>query len=97
METVSTCPSCEGTARTQITEQQFSYRTVLYGYDEETNTIPCKNCGGQYQTARPSGKVRLNKGGSPCLHSYTSTVVSNCYRRYVCVHCDDTYYIDSSG
>jgi hypothetical protein len=90
-----TCPACNGTKRQPIKPEQERYASVYSGYDKETHTLPCSNCGGQYMFGKPSGEVNLNTEGKPCLHSYTSEKIGRCLHRYTCVHCADSYSIDS--
>jgi len=33
---------------------------VMSGYDADTDTLPCQNCGGQYMYGRPSGIVNTD-------------------------------------
>lgn len=89
-----TCPVCNGTKCKPAGD--YRWKKVLYGYDDKTDTLPCTNCGGQYQSLTPTGLVNLNKDGSPCVHSYTSKTTGRCLTRYTCKHCDDQYTIDSS-
>jgi len=89
-----TCPVCEGTHRVAYQGEE-RYKSVVYGYDSETNTVPCNNCGGQYMYGRPLGTVPFNKHGVPCAHSYKSKNIGRCLTEYTCEHCDDTYSIDS--
>ena len=88
-----TCPVCSGTCRVDAGTAQ--YRHVYSGYDEQTNTIPCTNCGAQRMFGQPTGKVRLNKDGVPCTHSYTTKTVGRCLTEYTCVHCGERFQIDS--
>ena len=69
--------------------------SVLAGYDEQTDTLPCNNCGGQYMFGRPTGQVRLNKDGEPCTHQYVSKYIGRCLTEYFCVWCADKHTIDS--
>jgi hypothetical protein len=87
------CPVCNGTCKVDAGEA--SYRTVVYGYDSETNTYPCKNCGGQYMYGSPKGEVRLREDGTPCTHKYVSKSVGRCLTEYFCIHCGDRFQIDS--
>ncbi len=92
-----TCPVCNGTGKMPCPERLRSYGKQYgwYGYDAETDTVDCTNCGAQYMYGRPSGKVRANKDGAPCTHSYTSSTVGRCLTQYTCIHCGDSYQIDS--
>ncbi|NCV34968.1 MAG: hypothetical protein EBW66_05190 [Actinobacteria bacterium] len=73
------------------------WATMLASYDEASHTLSCQNCGGQTMTCVGTGKVPLREDGSPCLHEYKGVQAGNCYIRYTCVHCGDSYGIDSSG
>lgn len=63
----------------------------------KVNGRECRNCGGQYMYGSPKGVVALNKDGVPCTHSYESEKLGNCYYGYKCIHCGDSYSIDSGG
>lgn len=89
------CPVCAGTCRVAVPAQKQSYKKVIQGYDADTDTIPCDNCGAQRQWGRATGEVRLNKSGEPCVHKYQSKNVGRCLTRYTCEHCGDSYQIDS--
>lgn len=89
------CPCCNGTRRVALPERSRSYKSVIAGYDSATDTIPCKNCGGQYMYGTPTGLVALNSSGAPCTHTYSSANVGRCLTRYTCIHCKDSYTIDS--
>lgn len=88
-----TCPVCKGSGR--VPAGNSSLKTVVSGYDEVSDTFKCRNCGGQYMYGTPSGKVRLNKEGLPCVHFYVSSKVGNCLHQYVCQQCSDHFQIDS--
>ena len=90
------CPCCNGTTRVPVPEASQRYKTVMAGYDSNTDTFPCQNCGGQYMFGRPTGGVKLREDGTPCTHEYVSKNLGRCYTRYECKHCGDTYEIDSS-
>lgn len=90
---LGTCPVCDGSGRKPAGDSL--YRQVYAGYDKESNTLPCTNCGGQYMYGTPRGKVRLNHEGVPCTHSYTGRTVGRCLTEYTCRDCGDTYQIDS--
>jgi hypothetical protein len=93
-ETHGICPVCSGTKRKPAGD--YRWKTVIYGYDAETDTLLCTNCGGQTQSLTPMGIVKLNSEGKPCTHSYTSATVGRCLTRYTCKHCTDSHTIDSS-
>lgn len=89
------CPCCIGTGRVPVPAHSQRYKHVMAGYDLQTDTLPCSNCGGQYMYGRPSGEVRLRADGSPCKHEYTSSNAGRCLTNYTCEHCGDRYQIDS--
>jgi len=89
------CPVCQGSGRQPVSPEQERYKQVMSGYDSATNTLPCQNCGGQCQYGRPSGHVRLNREGEACTHLYQSRNAGRCLTDYTCVHCNDSYQIDS--
>lgn len=91
-----TCPKCDGSTRRPVPES-YSGRDLrhIYGYDAETDTFPCNNCGGQTMSGRPAGVVPLRLDGTPCLHEYVHQNAGRCYHRYTCKHCGDVYHIDS--
>lgn len=89
----NTCPACQGTTRKPAGD--YKYKNVIAGYDPATDSLPCTNCGGQYMYGRPTGKVKLNLAGQPCLHVYQSQTVGRCLTEYTCVECKDRYQIDS--
>lgn len=91
--TQGTCPVCNGTCRVPVGGHQ--YKSVLAGYDRETDTLQCRNCGSQYMFGRSTGQVNLNRHDEPCTHSYTSQTVGRCLTEYTCQHCNDRYQIDS--
>lgn len=88
-----TCPVCSGTTRVPAGDNK--YKNVIAGYNKETDTFPCTNCGGQYMWGRPTGEVQLNKDGVPCTHQYVSKNVGRCLTEYFCVNCSDRHQIDS--
>jgi hypothetical protein len=87
------CPVCNGTTRVDAGDVKYS--RSLYGYNIDDNTVPCKNCGGQYMFGKPSGVVPLRKDGSPCTHEYSGRSGGRCYTIYTCNHCSSSYSIDS--
>ena len=88
-----TCPVCNGTHRVPAGDNK--YKSVIAGYDKDTDTFACTNCGGQYMYGSPRGQVRLNKDGVPCTHKYSSKTVGRCLTEYTCSECGDRYQIDS--
>ena len=93
MSNYGICPVCNGSGRREAYDSP--YKSVLAGYDKETDTLPCINCGGQYMNMSSTGEVKLRADGTPCKHSYTSKTVGRCLTEYTCVHCSDRYQIDS--
>lgn len=90
-----TCPVCNGTMRVSVKPEQERYCSIYAGYDKETHTLGCGNCGSQYMFGRPTGEVKLRPDGTPCTHEYVSKTVGRCYHRSECIHCGDAYHIDS--
>jgi len=92
-----TCPCCEGTGRTKPTEGYEKYKRSYADYDEATDTLPCKNCGGQTMSGRASGYTLPNpQTGVGCKHEFVGRNAGRCYTVYVCKHCSSQYDIDSS-
>jgi hypothetical protein len=88
------CPKCNGTSRRPAGISP--YKNSIAGYDAETDTFTCDNCGGQTMYGRATGKVPLRKdNGQPCLHEYNYKKLGNCYHGYTCKHCDYSFNIDS--
>lgn len=87
------CPVCNGSGR--VPAGDYKYKNVIAGYDKESDTLRCTNCGGQYMYGNPKGIVRLDQDGEPCRHEYTSKTVGRCLTEYTCKHCGDRYQIDS--
>ena len=88
-----TCPVCNGSGRVPAGDNK--YKHVIAGYDRDTDTFGCTNCGGQYMWGQPKGQVRLNRDGVPCTHRYTSRTVGRCLTEYTCTECGDRHQIDS--
>ena len=88
-----TCPVCSGTTRVPAGDNK--YKNVIAGYDQDTDTFGCTNCGGQYMFGRPTGKVGVDFGGQPCRHEYSGKNVGRCLTEYNCKFCGDRYQIDS--
>ena len=63
----------------------------------QANGNECRNCGGQKMFGFPTGKVWLRADGTPCKHEYTRREAGRCLTEYNCVHCGDSYTIDSGG
>lgn len=92
-----TCPVCKGTGHMPCPDniRKYGVSNGWYGYRAEDDTVTCTNCGGQYMSGSPLGKVGFNKNGVPCTHSYTGRNVGRCLTEYTCDQCGDTYQIDS--
>lgn len=87
------CPVCNGTGRKPAGD--YKYKHVIAGYDKETDTLQCNNCGGQTMWGKPTGKTRERADGTPCVHEYNVTNRGRCYNNYTCKHCGYSYDIDS--
>jgi transcription elongation factor Elf1 len=97
--TVCDCPTCEGTKRVAPTDYHRSFLDkypTWFGYDAETDTVSCNNCGGRGQYATATGKSYLREDGTPCVHKDASRSIGRCYTEYTCIHCGHSYTIDSS-
>jgi len=88
-----TCPVCNGTGRRPAGDAK--YKSVVAGYDANTDTFACNNCGGQTMWGKPTGKSVLRDDGTPCTHEYVSQNAGRCLTNYTCKHCGDRYQIDS--
>lgn len=87
------CPVCNGSAR--VPAGDTPYKTMMATYDKETDTLACRNCGGQTMSCIATGKVQLREDGTPCTHEYEGRGAGRCYVVYTCIHCGDSYDIDS--
>lgn len=87
------CPVCNGSHRRPAGADP--YKKVYAGYDAESDTLPCLNCGGQTMYGKPTGQVPLRSDGSPCHHEYIGRNAGRCYTIYTCKHCNHSYDIDS--
>lgn len=86
------CPSCHGTGRVQY-DGKYSY-----GLDEETNTVPCRNCIRPGDVDRtPLGYVRKRKDGTPCIHEYVDRKITSSFYERKCIHCGEQAFIDSGS
>jgi hypothetical protein len=59
---------------------------------KQVNSLPCNNCGGQYNDNNPRGTVLLNQNNTPCTHDYNSQVIRNNYTQFFCDSCGDVYF-----
>ena len=66
-----------------------------YGYSKEDDCCDCTNCGAQKMFGKPTGRVQLRPDGTPCVHQYKGATIGRCLTQHICVHCGDTYVIDS--
>jgi hypothetical protein len=87
-----TCPVCNGSKRIPATGD---HKHVMAGYDKDTDTFSCNNCGGQKMWTESTGVVPLRADGTPCKHEYDGHKISNCYWGYKCKHCPDSFNVDS--
>lgn len=92
-EGYGTCPVCNGSGR--VSAGDSKYKKVIAGYDIETDTFRCNNCGGQRMYGSPTGEVKLRSDGTPCTHEYEGVNRGRCWTVYTCKHCKDSYDIDS--
>lgn len=93
-----TCPVCNGTLRQGLEPLNAeSEKKWNRSYDAATETIACQNCmpKGMFAPPTPTGIVSLNKDGEPCKHRFHSETIGRCYHRYTCIHCGDSFTIDS--
>jgi DNA-directed RNA polymerase subunit RPC12/RpoP len=90
---MATCPVCSGTGRVEAGVNP--YKTMTAGYDRATDTLPCRNCGGQIISMRGTGQVRVRADGTACVHEYDYRLAGRCYHEYTCRHCGHQFYIDS--
>lgn len=97
------CPVCNGSTRRPVPDETRRYIKYnerwghwgIAGYDPDTDSLPCDNCGGQTMSGRGTGLVTLRIDGTPCRHEYRYQSAGNCYHRYTCRHCGHVYHIDS--
>lgn len=96
-EGYAVCPICQGTTRRLVPESCRQHINILATYDATTDTLACKNCGGQTMNLRALGYTKKRKPTDTigCNHHYTGRQAGNCYMVYTCVHCLDQYDIDS--
>jgi len=96
--TKGTCPVCNGVKRMPCPDnlRQYGLKNGWYGYDKADDTVDCNNCGTQYMFGQATGQVKLRPDGTPCKHEYEGATIGRCLNRYVCVHCRDSYDVDSS-
>lgn len=87
------CPVCNGSGRRPAGD--YRYKHITAGYDAESDTLSCNNCGGQTMFGKPTGQVPLREDGTPCKHEFKGVSIGRCLTRYTCVHCVSSYEIDS--
>jgi hypothetical protein len=94
---METCPVCNGTLRQAVTDKERHGIKWNMSYNVEADTIDCRNCipRGMFASSIPTGLVSLNHEGIPCTHRFIETKLGNCYYKYTCEHCDDSFTIDS--
>jgi uncharacterized protein YbaR (Trm112 family) len=92
------CPCCKGTKRVPLLEEQRRYAHVMAGYDKETDTLTCNNCGGQTMFGQSIGysKKRNPEDIEGCKHEFSGRNAGRCYTIYTCKHCNSSYDIDSN-
>jgi uncharacterized protein YbaR (Trm112 family) len=87
------CPVCNGERRVPY---EGRYASVVAGFDPETRTIPCQNCGGQTMMGEAKGYTTKDPAtGLGCRHLFHEAQIGNCYHRYTCQRCKLWYDIDS--
>lgn len=89
------CPVCNGSTRVPVESEYSKYKTMYRDYDAATDTLACRNCGGQTMSGNANGYVRLDKDGAPCTHHFLGRVAGRCYTVYTCDKCGSSYDIDS--
>ena len=100
MPSMGTCPICNGSGRVPaesiLHESLWKIKKNIAGWDAETDTMCCKNCGGQTMSVHGIGQVPLRKDNNePCVHKYLGQQAGRCYWKYTCEYCGDNYSIDS--
>lgn len=89
------CPGCNGSGRLSVAET--SNMDVVAGYDRDTNTIACTNCGGQTMYGTALGYTEIDPAtGAGCLHKYAKREAGRCYVVFTCAKCRSRYDVDSS-
>ena len=91
---MKTCPVCNGTTRCPAGAARYTHVTA--GYDPASNTLACRNCGGQTMSGTATGLVPPDpETGLGCRHEYVHKLAGNCYHQYTCKRCGHRYFIDS--
>lgn len=75
-----TCPVCNGSGRRAVAPDS-KWHTSTAGYDKDTHTLACLNCGGQTMACRGTGKVNARPDGSACVLEYPIRSMKNRKRR----------------
>lgn len=89
---MKTCPKCFGGLRMPANDRNRG----CYGYDQETDSLPCNNCGGQTMELKATGLVPVDPAtGEGCMHQFEGRNAGNCYTVYKCTKCHYSFPIDS--
>jgi hypothetical protein len=93
---MATCPVCHGTLRRPV-DGDYNERWLPYihGYDKDSHTFACNNCGGQTMSSKPTGRVPVRADGTPCRHDYLVRAKGRCLTEYTCRYCIHHFVIDS--
>lgn len=90
------CPCCDGSTRRKVLPDEEQYKLIMSGYDKETDTMACGNCGGQTMSGLSTGYTRIDPStGLGCNHEYVGRNAGRCYTVYTCKKCGSSFDIDS--
>jgi hypothetical protein len=90
------CPCCSGSTRRPVLPSEEQYKDIMSGYDKATDTMACRNCGGQTMYGKPLGYTKIDpETGLGCEHKYIGRDAGRCYTIYTCRKCGSHYDIDS--
>lgn len=90
------CLCCSGSTRRPVHPNEERYKNIMAGYDKETDTMPCRNCGGQTMFGRALGYTKIDPAtGLSCVHHFVGRSAGNCYTVYTCTKCSSSFDIDS--